>query len=134
MVVIKIILWIYAFSFLLGSIFAVLPWGAITSWFVVADIQPPGAEAITMFVFRLFCVLCWMIGVLFAILAQNPLKYGAMLLLASYGMVIFGIFSLAASIRYGLPGWIYIKVVIWGVGAGLLLLFLRKKAIESSTA
>ncbi len=128
MIGIKTILWIYAISFLLGSIFAILPWEVLTSWCDGMGIQPPIAEAFTVFVFRLFFVLCGMIGVFFAILAQNPMKYGAMLVLASYGMVIFGIFSLATSIRYGLPGWIYAKVVIFGVGAGLLLLFLRKNS------
>jgi hypothetical protein len=70
-----------------------------------------------------------MIGIFFAILARNPLKYGAMLLLASYGLVIYGIFSLVAGIRYRLPVWIYANDVIFGVVAGVLLLIFRKKAI-----
>ena len=126
---IKIILWISAVSCLLGFIFAALPWRTITAWFDFVGIQSPGAEGITVFLFRLCLVLFGMIGIFFAILARNPLKYGAMLLLASYGLVIYGIFSLVAGVRYRLPVWIYANDVIFGVVAGVLLLIFRKKAI-----
>ena len=75
----KIVLWICAISCLLGFILAAFPWRAVTTLFHWAGIQPPGAEAITVLVFRLCLVLVGAIGVFFTILARDPLKYGAML-------------------------------------------------------
>jgi len=84
--------------------------------------------------FRLSLVLFGMIGIFFVILARDPLKYGAMLLLAAYGLVGYGIFSLVAGIRYGLPVWTYSGDVIFGIVAGLLLLTFRKRAMQTNSA
>jgi uncharacterized membrane protein YjjP (DUF1212 family) len=70
-----------------------------------------------------------MIGIFFTILARNPLKYGAMLLLAAYGLLCYGVFCLAGGIRYGLPVWAYYGDVVFGIVAGILLLVFRKKAL-----
>ena len=129
----KIILWICAIGCLLSFIVAVLPWQTITALFNWAGIEPPFAEAITVFMFRLSLVIFGLIGIFFAILARNPLKYGAMLPLATYGLMVYGIFSLAAGIRYELPVWTYSGDVIFGIVAGLLLLILRKKAIQTKS-
>jgi uncharacterized membrane protein YjjP (DUF1212 family) len=75
-----------------------------------------------------------LIGIFFLILARNPLKYGAMLLLAAYGLLCFAVFCLAGGIRYGLPVWIYSGDVIFGAVAGSLLLIFRKKAMQTKTA
>jgi len=79
-------------------------------------------------------VIFGIIGVFFAILARNPLKYGVMLPLAAYGLVGYGIFSLVAGMRYGLPVWAYSGDVIFGVVAGVLVLIFRKKAIQTNSA
>ena len=122
----KIILWICAIYCLAGFVLAALPWRALAALCDWVGIHPPAAEALTVFMFRLCLALFGMIGVFFAILARNPLKYGAMRLLAAYGLVGYGIFSLAAGIRYGFPVWTYSGDVIFGVVAGLLLLLLRR--------
>jgi hypothetical protein len=75
-----------------------------------------------------------MIGIFFVILARNPLKYGAMLPLAAYGLVCYGIFCLVGGIRYGLPVWTYSGDVIFGVAAGVLILVLRKKTMRANSA
>ncbi|MGA1871898.1 MAG: hypothetical protein ACMUJM_25540 [bacterium] len=130
----KIILWICAICCLLSFIFAALPWRAIATWFHWVGIQSPAAEAITVFMLRLSLVIFGIIGVFFAILARNPLKYGVMLPLAAYGLVGYGIFSLVAGMRYGLPVWAYSGDVIFGVVAGVLVLIFRKKAIQTNSA
>ncbi len=96
----KIILWICAIGCLLGFIFAVFPWRAITALFNWVGLQPPVAEPITVFMFRLCLAIFGMIGIFFVILARNPLKYGAMLLLAAYGLLFYGVFNLVGGIRY----------------------------------
>ena len=130
MKVLKIILWICAIFCLLGFIFAAFPWRAITAWFNWVGYQPPAAEPITVFMFRLCMAIFGMIGIFFVILARNPLKYGAMLLLATYGLLFYGVFSLVGGIRYVLPVWMYAGDVIFAVIAGVLILIFRKKAIQ----
>lgn len=130
----KIILWICAIRFLPGFILAAVPWRAFAAWGDWVGIQPPGAEAVTVFMFRLSFVIFGMIGIFFAILARNPIKYGVMLLLAAYGLVGYGIFSLVTGILYGLPVWTYSGHVIFGVVAGVLLLIFRKKAMQTNSA
>ena len=130
----KIILWIGAICCLLAFIFAALPWRAITALFHWAGIEPPAAEPITVFMFRLAEVLFGMIGIFFVILARNPLKYGAMLLLAAYGLVCYGVFALVGGVRYGFPVWTYSGDVIFSIVAGVLLLIFRKKAIATNSA
>lgn len=130
----KIILWICAISCLLGFIFAALPWRATTALFHWFRVQPPTAQPITVYIFRLCLAMSGMIGIFFVILARNPLKYGAMLLLAAYGLLCFGVFCLVGGIRYGLPVWTYSGDVIFGVVAGVLLLIFRKRAMQTNIA
>ncbi|WAC07855.1 MAG: hypothetical protein OS130_01235 [Thermodesulfobacteriota bacterium] len=129
----KIILWICAISFLLGFIYAALPWPVITKIYHWAGIQPPTAEPTTVFILRLFLATVGMMGLFFVILARNPLNYGAMLIFAAYWLIAFGIFYLVGSIPYGLPVWYYSQKVIFSVVLGVLILIFRKKAIRAST-
>ena len=127
----KIVLWICAVCCLLGFIAAALPWRVITAWYDWAGVRPHlGAEPITVFAFRLFLALFGMIGIFFAILARNPLGHGAMLLLAAYGLLGFGVFSFAGGIRYALPLWVYSGDVIFCIVAGVLILVFREKAMR----
>ena len=59
----KIILWICAICCLLGFVFAALPWRAITAFFDWFEVQPPTAEPITVFMFRLCSAMGGMIAV-----------------------------------------------------------------------
>ena len=99
----KIILWIAAICCLSGFAVAALPWPTVTALFRWFEIEPPAAEPVTAFVFRLASAMFGMIGIFFLILARNPLKYGAMLLLAAYGLVAYGVFCLLGGIRYAFP-------------------------------
>lgn len=130
----KIILWITALCCLPGFVLAALPWKAVKAFCDSAGILTPVGLPITVVMYRLLSAMFGVIGIFFVILARNPLKYGGMLLLAAYGLVGFGVFSLAAGIRYGLPVWTYSCDFIFAVGAGLLLLVFRKKAEQSNSA
>ena len=129
---IKIILWICAIECLLAFVLVALPWQTLTSFFEALGGQPIGTSGIIVFMVRLCLFLIGMFGVFFAMLARDPLKYGAMLYLASFWLVIYGIYVLVAGVRYEFPGWIYLES-FFSVGFGLVLLFHRKNVLVSRT-
>jgi hypothetical protein len=129
----KIVLWICAICCLLGFIFATLPWHAMTTLYHWSGVQPPTPEPTTVLMFRLCGATFGMIGIFFIILARNPLNYGAMLLLAAYGLLGFGIFCLVGGIRGGLPVLVYSTKFIFFVVVSVLILIFRKKAIRSNS-
>jgi len=128
----KIILWICAICCLLGFVGAALPLRATFGLWDSVGVQPPTADPITVFIFRLFLATVGLIGIFFVILARNPLQYGAMLLLAGYGLVCFGVFFFVGGIRYGLPVWIYFTKPVFYTVLGILVLIFRKKAMEAN--
>ncbi len=130
----KITLWICAVFCLLGFILAAFPWRAIAALCQWVGFQPPAAEPITVFMIRLCLAMFGIIGVFFIILARNPLKYGAMLLLAAYGLLCYGLFCLVGGIRYALPVWMYAGDVVFCFVAGVLILMFRKKAMQANSA
>ena len=136
----RITLWICAIAFLPSFIFAPLPWRTLTAWFNQYGVQIPVAEPWTIFWLRLLLTAFGMIGVFFVILARNPLKYGEMLLLAAYGLILFGLLALIGSILYVLPNALpiatiltLVKVIIYFIFGALILLF-RKEAIQENNA
>lgn len=136
----KITLWVCAIFFLLSFLFVPLPWRTFTAWFNQYGIQIPTAEPFTVFMARIYLMTFGMIGVFFVILARNPLKYGEMLLLAAYGLLLFGLLALIGSILYILPNALpitiigtIIKVIIYFILGALILLF-RKEAIQANNA
>jgi len=128
----KIVLWICAIYCFTGFIPAALPWDTIVALFNWVGIQPPTTEAISVFIFRLGSAIFGLIGIFLVILARNPLKYGVMLLLAAYGLMLFGVLVLIGGIRYELPVWAYFSDVIIGIVGGVLLLYFRKKELAAN--
>ena len=126
-------LWVCAIGFLLSFIFAALPWRALTAWGNQFGLQMPTAEPYTVFLFRVCLATYGMIGVFFVILARNPLKYGEMLLLAAYGLLLLGVLDLIGSIRYALPFITYIVDVIFCFITGILILIFRREAIQANS-
>jgi hypothetical protein len=131
MKVLKAALWLSAIYCLVESSGVLLPWRAITAYFDFWGYQVPTAEPINVFMVRLFSALFGMIGIFFIILAQNPLKYGAMLLLAAYGLLCLGVFYFLCGILYGLPDSIYWDIIIV-VAAGILILIFRKSELRTA--
>ena len=136
----KTTLMVCAIAFLLSFIFAALPWRALTAWANQFGVQIPTAEPWTVFWVRILFTTYGMIGVFFVILARNPLKYGEMLLLAAYGLLLFGLLALIGSILYVLPNalpittiTIIVKITIYFILGALILLF-RKEAIHENNA
>ncbi len=130
----KIILWVCAVSYLLCFVYAVLPfqaWARFSSWF---GLQFPAAEPITEAIFRLCLAMFGMVGIFFVILARNPLKYGAMLILSAWGLLGYGAFTLVVGILYAFPAWAYADGIIGGFVAGALILIFRRNAMQTGAA
>ena len=123
----KVVLWICAICCLSGFVFAALPWRFTVAWFQWTGAEPPTPDAITVYAFRLFMAVSGIIGIFFVILARNPLKYGAMLQFAAYGLLCYGVFCLVGGIKYTIPLGTYLGDVIFGLVAGVLLLIFRRK-------
>ena len=137
-------LWVCAVVFLLSFVFVPLPWRVFTDWFNQYGVQIHAAEPWAVFCARLFLATYGMIGVFFVILALNPLKYGEMLLLAAYGLLLLGVFVLIGSIHYTFPNVrpnalptitiLTIVKVIFYFTLGTLILLFRKEAIQVNNA
>lgn len=130
----KITLWVSAIFFLLSSIGVALPWRVFTAWSNQLGVLLPTAEPLNVFWVWLWCMTYGMIGVLFLIFARNPLKYGEMLLLAAYGLLLLGVVLLIGNIHYAFPLITYIVKVIFCLILGALILFFRKEAIQANNA
>lgn len=123
----NILLWVTAVCFLGAFPFIFVPWSVIEgigSWFGVASI--PSSPFILYF-FKIGCGAYGLIGVFYAILALNPFKYGAMLNLGAYGLMLFGVLALVAGISVGLHPVIYLGDGLSGlVLGGAMVIFCRK--------
>lgn len=128
----KIILWISAIGSLSGFVTAILPWHIITGWIALSGIHAPGNEPATIYMFRLGFMAYGMMGIFFAVLARNPLKYGAMLPLAACFLFCYALFRLVGGILYQYPVWHYIGDFIVGIVFGILILILRNRALKST--
>jgi len=124
----KITIWTCAIAFLLEFIFVLLPWKMIASVFYLVSVRPPVAYPVTVFLSRLSLAMMGAIGVFLLILAFNPLKYGAMLSLACYGLLCWGAFWFFGGVQYGLPLMAYFLDTILGIGGGTFILIFWKKA------
>ena len=130
----KIVLWIYGVLCLLGVVCAALPWAGIVTlcqWFAV---PAPDANAVTVYLIRLSLAMTGMVGVFFIVLALDPLRYGAMLSLAGWGLFCYALFCLVGGVRYGLPALAYVGDVVFGFVAGALIVAFRKKAVSETSA
>ncbi len=136
----KITLWICAIHFLLSFFFLPLPWRAIIAWFNQYGVQISTSDPWTIFWLRLLLTTFGMIGVFFVILARNPLKYGEMLLLAAYGLLLLGVVVFIGSMLYVVPNELPIiitatigKVFFYFI-LGVLILSFRKGAMQANNA
>jgi hypothetical protein len=79
---------------------------------------------------RLMCASGGLVGIFFAILATDPLRYGPMLPLAGWGLIFTGLICLAGGIRYQLPPIMFCGDLVFCIVTGVLILIFRARAIE----
>nr|VFK24504.1 MAG: hypothetical protein BECKMB1821G_GA0114241_100864 [Candidatus Kentron sp. MB]VFK30734.1 MAG: hypothetical protein BECKMB1821I_GA0114274_101739 [Candidatus Kentron sp. MB]VFK75328.1 MAG: hypothetical protein BECKMB1821H_GA0114242_10203 [Candidatus Kentron sp. MB] len=136
LLVLRLILTFYTVAFLLGFVLAVLPWQMLSDFLFYwgGNMGDPMSDSeMSRFVVRQTFVTLGFLGILFAILAVNPLKYGLILPIIAYGLILYGFFYLILAIGlYGL--WMYWVDVLLCIGGGALLYVFQKRARETNFA
>lgn len=123
----KIALWIAAIGCLTAVPFIFFPWAAVEnigSWF---GIEPLPNMPIAVYFFKVVFGVFGLIGVFFIILATNPLKYGAMLNLGAFGLILFGLLALVLGFFIGLSPIVYIGDGLSGLVLGIVILIFSSK-------
>ena len=125
----KVALWITAIGCLTAVPFIFLPWAAVESigsWFGIESLPD---MPIAVYFFKVVFGVFGLIGVFFIILARNPLKYGSMLNLGAFGLILFGLLALILGLAIGLPPIVYIGDGLSGLvlGTAILVFFSRSK-------
>jgi len=128
----KIALWVTAIGCLTSVPFIFLPWAvveSIGSWFGVESFL---GEPIAIYFFKVVFGVFGLIGVFFIILARNPLKYGSMLNLGAFGLILFGLMAFIFGLSIGLPLIVYLGDGLSGLVLGLAILIFSFKASTGS--
>ena len=128
----KIILWVSAIGCLSGFINVIIPWPLITDWMLFTGVEPIGNEPASIYMFRLGFMAYGMMGIFFAILAKNPLKYGAMLPLSACFLIGYGLLRLVGGIIYQFPVWHYIGDFIVSIAFGVSIFVFRSRALNNA--
>ncbi|MFH2046773.1 MAG: hypothetical protein ABIK92_16700 [Pseudomonadota bacterium] len=128
----KTALWICASGCLAAIPFVVLPWEIIQDLFVWFGIEPIPDTPLLIYFFRGACGIIGLIGIYFIILARNPVKYGPMLNLGAYGLMVFGLLSLILGLSLEMSLKIYLGDAIFGIALGLIVAILSRRAQEIS--
>jgi len=125
----KIVLWICAIAFLLSFVALLIPWRFMAQWMSGLGIDVLSSAPVKAYAVRVMLAGSGLIGIFFAILATDPLRYGPMVPLAGWGLVFIGLICLAAGLRYGLPAIMFAFDAAFSIVFGTLVLLLRAKAV-----
>ncbi len=130
----KIALWVTAIGCLTAVPLIFLPWTAVESislWFGIESL--PDAP-IAVYFFKVVFGVFGLIGGFFIILARNPLKYGPMLNLGTFGLILFGLLTLIIGFSLGLPPIVYLGDGLSGLVLGISILFFSSKLKQALKA
>lgn len=122
-----------AFGCLTAFPFIFLPLNAVNEIITRFGAQPFPNLPSVVYLFRIACAIICLIGVFFVILALNPMRYGPMLRLGAYGLIIFGVLSLVFGSTLELPKVVFIGDGAAGLILGTLIATLAKKADLSAS-
>ncbi|MFC1556872.1 hypothetical protein ACFL5L_02680 [candidate division KSB1 bacterium] len=130
----KIVLWVVGIAGVLCFLSVIVPWTWISRIVSSYNWDISGFQGFQKYWFRIGPAGYGFIGIFFIMLARNPLKYGAMLLLGGYGLLVFGLFCLFWGIYYTFPilNWLGDLLFSWITGG--LILYLRTKAGDQPPA
>jgi len=124
----KIVLWITAIGCLTAVPFILLPWEVIQNIGSEFGVESLPESPIAIYFFRVVFGVFALIGVFFIILARNPLKYGPMLNLGAFGLILFGLLALIVGLLFGIPPFVYLGDGLSGLILGSAILFLSSKS------
>ena len=118
----KATLWITAIGCFATVPFVFLPWSILESITSFTGHDPiPDIPVVTYYVKALFITLGF-IGIYFIILARNPLKYGPMLYLGGYGLVLFGLLALFLGFTTEISPVVYRGDAVASLTLGIIIL------------
>lgn len=124
----KIALWICGIGCLTALPFMVLPWAMIENVYRWFGYEPIPDVPAAMYLFRIACGIFGLIGLYFIILAQNPLRYGPMLILSAYGLISFGLLCLVVGLILRMSPMFYIGDALFALVLGIVIVILSSKA------
>ena len=127
----KVALWVTAIGCLTAVPFIFLPWAAVESigsWFGIESLPD---MPIAVYFFKVVFGVFGLIGVFFIILARNPLKYGPMLNLGAFGLILFGLLALILGLSIGLPLIVYIGDGLSGLVLGIVILVFSSRSKQA---
>jgi hypothetical protein len=120
MKILKILLWIFSIFCLLAFFGVVLPWNIIQKIALFFGFENISEAPLTKYFFRISSLVYTLIGVFFGVLAKDPLKYRDMVLLGTYGILIFGVLCLIIGVVEELkPMWFLLDgffCIVFGIG------------------
>ena len=123
----KITLWVTGIGCLVAVPFMVLPWSVLERIVLWFGVEPIPRNPLVEYLLRVSCGVYGLIGVYFMILAKDPLKYGPLLSLGAYGLIIFSLLSLFAGVSLDLSPKIYVGDFLSGFILGCVIITLSSK-------
>jgi len=130
----RVILWVCAIACLLSFVMLFIPWRFMAAWITSMGVEVLAAAPFKAYMARLILGTVGLVGIFFAILATDPLRYGPMLPLAGCGLIFMGLICLAGGIRYHLPPIMFYGDMIFCLVFGALILVFRAKALSEQTS
>jgi hypothetical protein len=127
----KVVLWIAAIGCLTAVPFIFSPWSTVESIACYFGINSLPNAPIAVYFFKVAFGVFGLIGVFFIVLALNPSKYGSMLYLAAFGLILFGILALVLGFSIGLQPIIYLGDGLSGLVLGIAILFFSSKSKQA---
>lgn len=124
----KISLWITAIGCLIAVPFIFVPWSVIADMGSCFGVEPLPDAPFVVYLFRVICGIFGLIGVFFVLLALDPLKYGPMLNLGAYGLILFGLLAMITGTSIGLTPVVYLGDGVSGLILGSAILLFAAKA------
>ena len=127
----KVILWIVAVGCLAAIPFIFTPWSVVENICSKFGFEGLPNTPMTIYFFKVYSGIFGLIGVFFIMLARDPLKYGSMLKLGAFGLVLFGLLALSIGISKSLPPIVYLGDGLSGLILGIATVILSSKTNKS---
>jgi hypothetical protein len=131
----KTVLTVIGIVCFLSSVPAVAaPWSSVVRWLGILGLEAPPEHPAVVYMMRIGSLSFALIGIFFLVLASDPLRYRAMLVLAVCGCWAVAICALAA-------GWVVQMQPVWYVAdvlgcalAGVLILAFWPRGVQAARA
>lgn len=118
----KVLLVVMGLLCLFSAPGTVLPWSSLVGWAAIWGLQAPPDHPLVDYFVRMASLAFALIGVFLLVLATDPLRYRAMLVLTVCGCFAVAVVALVAGWLAGMPALWYLGDGIGSALAGVLIL------------